>query len=124
MAGDPEECREQAKQCLELAKLAASPLAKAQFESLAQTWMRLAADIARLRGALEHWGSPGHHSRRDTWLRHRRAGNQFILLRPKPTCASASRMPSVSIHCHFLAASRTPGGSMPPEKACSWTLYR
>ena len=32
MPGDPEECREHAKHCLELAKQAASPLAKAQFE--------------------------------------------------------------------------------------------
>lgn len=63
MPGDPEECREHAKHCLELAKQAASPLAKAQFESLAQTWMRLAGDIARTKVLLEHWGSPGHHSK-------------------------------------------------------------
>ena len=62
MPGNPEECREQAKHCLELAKQAASPLAEAKFESLAQTWMRLAGDIARTKVLLEQWGPRGHHS--------------------------------------------------------------
>ena len=73
MPGDPEECREHAKHCLELAKQAASPLPKAQFESLAQTWMRLAGDIARTKVLLEHWGSPGQHSKAESG-HHSKAG--------------------------------------------------
>jgi hypothetical protein len=57
MPGNPEECRQQAKRCLELATQATSPLAKARFESLAKTWARLAGDIALTNALLQHWGA-------------------------------------------------------------------
>jgi hypothetical protein len=56
MPGDPKECREHAKQCLKLACETPSPLAKAQFEDLAQTWSRLATDIERTKAFLAQWG--------------------------------------------------------------------
>jgi hypothetical protein len=55
MPGDPKECREHAKHCLELAAQTASPLAKARFEDLAQTWARLATDIERTKALVAHW---------------------------------------------------------------------
>ena len=57
MPGDPKECREHAKHCLELAAQAASPLAKARFEDLAQTWALLATDIERTKALVAHWAA-------------------------------------------------------------------
>jgi len=65
MPGDPKQCREQAKHCLKLAAQTSSPLAKARFEDLAQTWLRLASVIERTRALVAHWGSPNDASRRD-----------------------------------------------------------
>jgi hypothetical protein len=56
MPGDPSECREHAKNCLRMASEAPSPLAKARFENLAETWMRLATDLEHARALLEQWG--------------------------------------------------------------------
>jgi hypothetical protein len=59
MPGDPKECREHAKHCLELAK--ESPphsLARTSFEELAQTWLRLARDLEHAKALLEQWGDP------------------------------------------------------------------
>ena len=58
MPGDPKECREHAKNCLAMADAAVSPLAKAQFEQLAQTWTRLAIDLEHAKALVEHWGDP------------------------------------------------------------------
>ena len=58
MPGDPKECREQANQCLELASKAPSPLSKARFEELAQTWLRLARNLEHARALLKNWGDP------------------------------------------------------------------
>jgi hypothetical protein len=58
MSGDPREGREQAKECLELANNAPSPLSKARFEELAQTWLRLARDLEHAQGLLKQWGDP------------------------------------------------------------------
>jgi hypothetical protein len=55
MPGNPTECREHAKRCLALAAEASSPLAKAQFQNLAQTWMDLANEIDRTKRLLAHW---------------------------------------------------------------------
>jgi len=55
MPGNPIECREQAKRCLQLAAETNSALTKAQFENLAQTWMRLAGEIDRTEALLAHW---------------------------------------------------------------------
>lgn len=58
MPGDPKECREHAKCCLRLAAEAPSPLAKARFQKLAETWMRLATDLELTLSLLEQWGDP------------------------------------------------------------------
>lgn len=56
MPGDPKECREHAKRCLEMADEAPSQLAKARFEELAQTWLRLASDLEHAKALVENWG--------------------------------------------------------------------
>ena len=56
MPGDPEECRDHAKRCLEIAATSPSPLTKAKFEDLAQTWMRLATDLEHAKRLVEEWG--------------------------------------------------------------------
>ena len=57
MFGNPQECREHAKDCLELASEAPpSSLAKARFEELAKTWIRLAKDLEHANALLKHWG--------------------------------------------------------------------
>jgi hypothetical protein len=58
MPGNPQECREHAKRCLQTAAEATSPLAKARFQQLADTWMRLATDLEHARALLEQWGDP------------------------------------------------------------------
>jgi hypothetical protein len=59
MPGDPKECREYAKRCLELASDAPpSSLAKARFEDLAKTWIRLATDLEHAEALLKQWGDP------------------------------------------------------------------
>jgi hypothetical protein len=57
MPGDPSECREHAKSCLQLAAEAHSSQAKETFESLAESWLRLAADLESARALLKEWGS-------------------------------------------------------------------
>lgn len=42
MSGDPQECREHAKECLKQARSAPTLLVMTKFESLAQSWLRLA----------------------------------------------------------------------------------
>jgi hypothetical protein len=42
MPGDPQECREQAQECLRLAQEATSDLARQDYMALAQTWTQLA----------------------------------------------------------------------------------
>jgi hypothetical protein len=55
MPGDPKECREHAKNCLRRSTESPSPLAKARFEELAKTWMRLATDLEQAKALVEHW---------------------------------------------------------------------
>ena len=45
MPGNPEECREHARKCAELARHAASTEARDHFASLNTSWLRLAAEI-------------------------------------------------------------------------------
>ena len=45
MPGHPKECREHAKRCGELARLATTQEARQQFLSLQMSWIRLAADL-------------------------------------------------------------------------------
>ena len=59
MFGNPQECREHAKDCLELASEAPpSSLARARFKELGRTWIRLATDLERADALLKHWGDP------------------------------------------------------------------
>ena len=58
MPGDPKECREHAKNCRAMADAAVSPMAKARFEELAQTWTRLANDLEHAKALVKHWGDP------------------------------------------------------------------
>ena len=52
MPGDPRECRQHAVNCLEHARTASSPEAKAKFLDLADTWLKLAADLEAMRKLL------------------------------------------------------------------------
>ena len=53
MPGDPTECREHALRCLELAKSATSPQAKAKFLNLASSWTHLATDLVAMGALIE-----------------------------------------------------------------------
>ena len=55
MPGNPTECREQAKRCLQLAAEASSHLAKEHFKALAQSWMHLASDIELTNEIVTQW---------------------------------------------------------------------
>jgi hypothetical protein len=57
MPGDPSECREHAKTCLRLAAEAHNPQAKQTFKNLAETWLRVAADLEAAKALLKQWGS-------------------------------------------------------------------
>ena len=52
MTGDPKECREHARQCLEQARSAPTLLVMTRFESLAHSWIRLAEDLERAEALL------------------------------------------------------------------------
>ena len=58
MPGDPKECRDNARDCLELAAKAQSRLAKERWEELAETWLRLATSLERDQVLLDQWGEP------------------------------------------------------------------
>jgi hypothetical protein len=45
MPGDPRECRQHALHCLELARKASSPEAKAKFLDLASHWSQIATSL-------------------------------------------------------------------------------
>lgn len=57
MPGNPQECRQQAHECLHLAEQAASHEARQEYASLASTWIQLAnifeSDDALLKGLSE-----------------------------------------------------------------------
>jgi hypothetical protein len=55
--GDPKECREHAKTCLRMASETNSPQAKETFENLAQTWLRLAADLEAAKALIDKGGN-------------------------------------------------------------------
>jgi hypothetical protein len=52
MPGDPQECRRHALTCVRLAQTSASPQAREEFASLANTWLRLATDLEQARAFL------------------------------------------------------------------------
>ena len=53
MPGDPKQCREHAKRCLEIAATSPSIVTKAKFEELARTWARLAMDLEHAQRLVE-----------------------------------------------------------------------
>jgi hypothetical protein len=53
MPGDPKECRQHALTCMRIARTSASPQAREQFENLAHTWLRLAAELEQARAFLD-----------------------------------------------------------------------
>ena len=56
MPGDPEECRQHAKQCWALASETKNPDLKESLTDLAQRWARLAIDLETTLKLLEQWG--------------------------------------------------------------------
>jgi hypothetical protein len=56
MPGDPRECRQNARCCLELAAAASTPIVRDNFLSLAQTWTRLARELEASKRFLEALG--------------------------------------------------------------------
>jgi hypothetical protein len=53
MPGDPQECRQHAERCGELARLASTPEARDQFLSLQMTWIRLAMELDQARAVIK-----------------------------------------------------------------------
>jgi hypothetical protein len=58
MSGDPKECREHARRCLERARSATSLALVAKFESLAHSWLRLAEDLERAEALVRRLNEP------------------------------------------------------------------
>ena len=56
MPGNPKECREHARCCLEHAAAGTSPLVRDNFLSLAQTWSRLARELEASKRFLDALG--------------------------------------------------------------------
>ena len=65
MPGDPRECRQHALTCVRLAQTSASPQAREQFASLANTWLRLATDLEQARAFLDPMDDAGMTSLHD-----------------------------------------------------------
>ena len=57
MPGDPRECRENAKRCLEFAQTARTQADRERFEGLAQRWLALATDFEAAGVLLGKWSS-------------------------------------------------------------------
>jgi hypothetical protein len=55
MPGDPKECRQHALNCVRLAQTSSTPQAIEEFASLANTWLRLAADLEQARAFSTRW---------------------------------------------------------------------
>jgi hypothetical protein len=58
MVGNPQECREHAKECLEQARSAPTLLVMTKFESLAHLWLRLADELESLEAVLRRLKKP------------------------------------------------------------------
>ena len=58
MPGDPKQCREHAKRCLQLAQETSNPALKDSLGDIAGQWMRHAADLEATTRLLEAWGEP------------------------------------------------------------------
>ena len=57
MPGDPKECRENAKRCLEFAQTARTDADRERFEGLAKRWLALATDFEAASALLGKWSS-------------------------------------------------------------------
>ncbi len=55
MPGDPHECRENAKRCLEMAQTSRTRLGKEKFQGLAQNWLALATHYRAANMLLAKW---------------------------------------------------------------------
>jgi hypothetical protein len=58
MFGNPQECKEHAKECLEQARSAPTLLVMTKFEGLAHSWLRLAEDLECAEALLERLKAP------------------------------------------------------------------
>jgi hypothetical protein len=58
MPGDPKECREHAKRCLQLADETTNPALKDSLIEISTQWLRLAADLDRTWLLLAEFGEP------------------------------------------------------------------
>jgi hypothetical protein len=58
MPGNPKECREHAKRCLQLADETTSPALKDSLTEIAGQWTRLATDLETTRQLLDEFGLP------------------------------------------------------------------
>ena len=58
MPGDPKECREHAKRCLQLADETTNPTLKDSLIEISTHWLRLAADLDRTWLLLAEFGEP------------------------------------------------------------------
>ena len=58
MFGNPQECREHAKECLEQARSAPTLLVMTKLESLAHLWLRLADELESLEALLRRLKKP------------------------------------------------------------------
>lgn len=56
MAGDPRECRENAKRCLDMALASRTEAGRERFEMLARKWLALATDYDAAKLLLTNWG--------------------------------------------------------------------
>jgi hypothetical protein len=57
MPGDPKECRENAKRCLEFAQAARTEADRERFAGLFQRWLALATDSEAANVLLRNWSS-------------------------------------------------------------------
>jgi hypothetical protein len=58
MPGDPNECREHAKQCWQLASQTTNPELKASLSEIAQRWAALATELEAVSRLLTEWSDP------------------------------------------------------------------
>lgn len=74
MPGDPKECREHAKRCLQMAWEATNPPLKQSLNEIANHWMSLATELEATKRLLDEWGDPRfvENPRRVVPLRPRR----------------------------------------------------
>jgi hypothetical protein len=58
MPGNPKECREHAKRCLQLANETTNPVLKGSLTDIGRQWTRLATDLEATKLLLDEFGLP------------------------------------------------------------------